>query len=343
MKNSKREVLCMSPTRQAAVQQIKQQSTTTTPVTTVTSSSSSLHSYLQTVLEGIIDRHHDKHFLSFLHLSQSAANHSVLSLTNFSLLRPAETVIKRAPDTVTHKYPATFLSFQLNPLARSLTLLQQPHPPPPSSSALSTASSSSSLSKRKDEREQLERNERFKKLSKTVFLRIKCIMEQEKNEQNCCIVIKELIQIALDESYIRDELYCQLIKQTTKNPNLISLIRGVKLILVCCCYFSPTHIELRQILLTHISHTTNEQEWSNLYREMMMQDQDQIDPLSIWSIFHNLARLAILIYLIDDYQHHQHQAYSHDKDTPSLLYLNSPLSLKEIKDMIVRDRYDKES
>jgi hypothetical protein len=38
---------------------------------------------------------------------------------------------------------------------------------------------------------------------------------------------------------LRNEVYCQLSKQTTKNPKLQSLLKGWKLLLICCSFFPP--------------------------------------------------------------------------------------------------------
>ena len=50
---------------------------------------------------------------------------------------------------------------------------------------------------------------------------------------------------------IRDEIFCQLVKQTTKNSNRRSCLRGYQLILSCLAGFSPTEA-LAPFLLSHI-------------------------------------------------------------------------------------------
>lgn len=50
---------------------------------------------------------------------------------------------------------------------------------------------------------------------------------------------------------IRDEIFCQLVKQTTKNSNRRSCLRGYQLMLSCLAGFSPTEA-LAPFLLSHI-------------------------------------------------------------------------------------------
>ena len=49
---------------------------------------------------------------------------------------------------------------------------------------------------------------------------------------------------------LRDEIYCQLIKQTTNNPNPESLKRGWQLFGICSGAFPPSK-EFEPFLLTH--------------------------------------------------------------------------------------------
>lgn len=65
-------------------------------------------------------------------------------------------------------------------------------------------------------------------------------------------LVKLGCQGSLDNSdEIRDEIFCQLVKQTTKNSNRRSCLRGYQLILCCLAGFSPTE-SLAPFLLSHI-------------------------------------------------------------------------------------------
>jgi len=53
--------------------------------------------------------------------------------------------------------------------------------------------------------------------------------------------VEKLVRFALKgDDTLRDEIYCQLAKQTTKNPKLQSLLKGWKLLLICCSFFPPS-------------------------------------------------------------------------------------------------------
>lgn len=53
--------------------------------------------------------------------------------------------------------------------------------------------------------------------------------------------VEKLVRFALKEDdVLRNEIYCQLAKQTTKNPKLQSLLKGWKLLLICCSFFPPS-------------------------------------------------------------------------------------------------------
>jgi hypothetical protein len=64
---------------------------------------------------------------------------------------------------------------------------------------------------------------------------------------------EELLFRGLQDSWIRDEIYVQLIKQTTENPHPRSETLGWKLIFMCLITFAPVIEETKRALLSHIA------------------------------------------------------------------------------------------
>lgn len=60
-----------------------------------------------------------------------------------------------------------------------------------------------------------------------------------------------IISTGMNEPVLRDEIYLQLIKQSTKNPNEGNRILVWKLILMCVLSFEPFHHHIRFVLLDH--------------------------------------------------------------------------------------------
>eukprot|EP00808_Paulinella_micropora_P021456 g76053.t1 len=62
----------------------------------------------------------------------------------------------------------------------------------------------------------------------------------------------EFIQMAVLEARLRDEAFCQLIKQTTHNPSPDSLLLGWKLFFLCISTFWPSDL-LRPVVLSYLA------------------------------------------------------------------------------------------
>jgi hypothetical protein len=62
-----------------------------------------------------------------------------------------------------------------------------------------------------------------------------------------------VVQMAVTDELLRDEVFVQLIKQTTDNPDEISKTLGFKLMFMCLCAFPPTSIHIRLVLESHLA------------------------------------------------------------------------------------------
>jgi hypothetical protein len=82
----------------------------------------------------------------------------------------------------------------------------------------------------------------------------------------------EVIFRGLEEPLLRDEIFIQLIKQTTKNPSNESLLLGWKLMYLCVKTFPPTTEEMEKVLLSHIAEIAN----PKLYKHMLFDSLDNV-------------------------------------------------------------------
>ena len=62
----------------------------------------------------------------------------------------------------------------------------------------------------------------------------------------------EVVMTGVNEGMMRDETFCQLIKQTTDNKNHASLLLGLKLLYLCLSTFTPS-VALTPFILSHLA------------------------------------------------------------------------------------------
>jgi hypothetical protein len=57
------------------------------------------------------------------------------------------------------------------------------------------------------------------------------------------LLAEEVLKQALAQPQLRDEIYCQLVKQLTKNPGLESTTKGWQMMAMCLETFPPAEFE----------------------------------------------------------------------------------------------------
>ena len=53
--------------------------------------------------------------------------------------------------------------------------------------------------------------------------------------------LRTIIGYGIERTELRDEIYCQLMRQTNDNHHPDSVVRGWNLFALCCVSFSPSH------------------------------------------------------------------------------------------------------
>jgi hypothetical protein len=90
-----------------------------------------------------------------------------------------------------------------------------------------------------------------KKIAKQIFKNIRGYMGDHYHAYPVTLAY-EVVNTGVNEELLRDEIFAQLIKQTTKNPSLDSRTLGWKLLYLCVSTFWPSQ-ELRPILVSHLA------------------------------------------------------------------------------------------
>eukprot|EP01088_Endostelium_zonatum_P018995 TRINITY_DN634_c0_g1_i1.p1 TRINITY_DN634_c0_g1~~TRINITY_DN634_c0_g1_i1.p1 ORF type:complete len:888 (+),score=230.79 TRINITY_DN634_c0_g1_i1:239-2902(+) len=89
--------------------------------------------------------------------------------------------------------------------------------------------------------ESLNKDDQINKLAVESFLSIMKFMDDfPKGKTEKFVIAEELVQRAIEERPIRDEIYCQLMKQTTKHPKKENRKKGMRLLSICLACFAPS-------------------------------------------------------------------------------------------------------
>lgn len=62
----------------------------------------------------------------------------------------------------------------------------------------------------------------------------------------------EILKMGRDEPLLRDEIYLQMIKQTTGNPEIPSVVHGLQLMYLCLSTFAPSS-DIKMFLFSHLA------------------------------------------------------------------------------------------
>ncbi|EGG13561.1 hypothetical protein DFA_11322 [Cavenderia fasciculata] len=88
----------------------------------------------------------------------------------------------------------------------------------------------------------------LEKLSLEIFNHILMYMGDQERKKSLASTAIYIVKTALEHIDLRDEVYCQLVKQITRHPKRENKIRGWELLSICCGSFPPN-----QRLLKHLS------------------------------------------------------------------------------------------
>jgi len=95
----------------------------------------------------------------------------------------------------------------------------------------------------------------------------------DKSSSDNLVEVQKLLEIGLNNSAIRDEIYCQVCKQLNKNPNFGHIVLGWKLMSVLVVTFPPSR-DFEEYLKCFIEKYTNSSWSKKLIRETLGNEQD---------------------------------------------------------------------
>lgn len=96
-----------------------------------------------------------------------------------------------------------------------------------------------------------EKSKSIKLQAKQVFTNVRGYM-RDKYHSYPATLAYDILTSGVSQPLLRDEIYCQLIKQTTGNPSTDSLLYGLKMFYLCLSTFPPSS-ELKLCLWSHLS------------------------------------------------------------------------------------------
>jgi hypothetical protein len=91
----------------------------------------------------------------------------------------------------------------------------------------------------------------IKTIAKQVFKNIRGYMGDHYHPYPVTLAY-EVVNVGVNESLLRDEIFCQLIKQTTLNPSEESVTLGLKLFYLCISTFAPSK-DLTPFVFSHLA------------------------------------------------------------------------------------------
>jgi len=90
-----------------------------------------------------------------------------------------------------------------------------------------------------------------KNIAKQLFKNIRGYMNDHYHPYPVTLAY-EVVNVGVNEPLLRDEIFCQLIKQTTLNPKQESVILGLKLFYLCISTFAPSK-DLTPFVFSHLA------------------------------------------------------------------------------------------
>jgi len=101
-----------------------------------------------------------------------------------------------------------------------------------------------------------QKSKAVKKVTHTLFKSLRGFMGDIFHPYPLTLAL-EIVNIGRAEPLLRDEIFCQIIKQTSENPSEESALKGLKLMYLCFTHFTCGE-KLAPFLLTHIAGTAHE-------------------------------------------------------------------------------------